>query len=187
LAGIIRCASCGHTLTRISDGSRGYANYKCRKRHRDGICEQPVGISTGRADAFVAAAFLASIEDENIVAKGKPADDSLEQAAAALEAAEHELSEYQGANLISVIGREAYVEGVTGRQGAVDVARGRLGEIATGSPLEGVRDLRKVWPTLELRERRQLLASVLDRVVVTAAPGTGRGATVADRVELVWR
>jgi DNA invertase Pin-like site-specific DNA recombinase len=187
LAGIIRCASCGHTLTRLSDGARGYANYKCRKRHRDRVCEQPVGISVHPADAFVESEFLASIEDENIVAKGKPADDLLEQAAAALEAAEHELSEYQCANLISVIGREAYVEQVTSRQEAVDEARGRLGEIATGSPLEGIRDLREVWPTLEARERRQLLASVLDRVVVSPAPGSGRGTPVEDRLELVWR
>ena len=92
---------------------------------------------------------MAAIESENIVAKGKPADDSLEQASAALEAAEHELSEYQGANLISVIGKEAYVAGVTFRQQAVDEARRRLGEVATGSPFEGIRDLREVWPTLE--------------------------------------
>jgi site-specific DNA recombinase len=186
LAGIIRCETCGHTLTRLSDGSRGYANYKCRKRHRDGVCEQPVGISVQRADAFVEAAFMAAIDNENIVARGKPADDSLEQASASLEAAEHELSEYQGANLISVIGKEAYVVGVTSRQEAVDEARRRLGETATGSPFDGIRDLRETWPILEVRERRQLLASVLDRVVVSPAPGTGRGASVESRLQLVW-
>ena len=187
LAGIIRCASCGHTLTRISDGSRGYTKYKCRKRHRDGICEAPTGISVTRADPYVEAAFLAAIDKENIAAKGKPADGSLEQASAALDGAERELSEYQSANLISVIGREAYVEGLTSRQEAVDEARRSLGEIGAGSPLEGIRDLRKLWPSLEVRERRQLLASVLDRVVVTPAPGTGKGTPVADRLQLVWR
>jgi DNA invertase Pin-like site-specific DNA recombinase len=187
LAGIIRCATCGNTLTRVSDGRRGYTNYKCRKRNGNGVCKAGTGISTKRADAFVESEFLAAIEREPVAARGKPADGSLEQATAALEAAERELSEFQSANLISVMGREAFVEGVTVRQAAVDEARRRLGEVSAGSPLEGIRDLRKVWPTLEGRERRQLLASVLERVDVSPAPGAGRGAAVEDRLELVWR
>jgi DNA invertase Pin-like site-specific DNA recombinase len=187
LTGLLRCGSCGHTLTRLSDGSRGYANYKCRKRHRDGICEAPVGISVSRTDSYVEREFLAMVERDPIAASGAPADGTLDQAAGALEAAERELSEYQSANLISVIGRDAFVEGVTQKQRAVDVARRNLAEASATSPLEGIHDLQELWPSLSVRERRHLLGSVLDSAVVSAAPGAGRGTPVENRLSLTWR
>jgi DNA invertase Pin-like site-specific DNA recombinase len=187
LAGILRCASCGHTLTRISNGSRGFHNYRCRKNYGDGVCDAPAGISIARADAYVEQEFLASIEAEPVAATGRPADGSIEQALAALEAAEQELSEYQAANLISVVGKEAFVKEVTRRQETVDAARVALGEANAASPLAGIRDLGKLWPSLDVRERRHLLASILDRAIVTPAPGAGKGAAVDDRIKLVWR
>jgi site-specific DNA recombinase len=187
LAGIVRCAGCGNTLTRISNGARGYHNYKCRKRSGKGLCKAPAGISVTRADAFVEREFLAELEQEPLAAEGKPADGSLEQAVAALEAAEAELSEYRDANLISIIGRDAYAEGLTARQAAVDGARQTLGEAGASSPLEGDRDLAALWPSLDVRERRQLLGSVFESVVVIAAPGAGKGAAVEGRISLVWK
>jgi DNA invertase Pin-like site-specific DNA recombinase len=186
LAGILRCEGCGNVLTRISNGSRGYHNYKCRKRSGKGVCEAPASISVRRADDYVEREFLGSLE-RPLVAKGKPADKSIEQAVATLEAAEAELSEYQAANLISVIGRDEFVRQVGKRQEAVDAARRALGGASMASPLEGVRDLAALWPELEVRQRRHLLGSALDHVVVTAAPGAGRGAAVADRLRLVWK
>jgi hypothetical protein len=187
LAGILRCASCGHTLTRVSNGARGYRNYQCRKRHGDGICSAPASISVPRADDYVASEFLAALEREPLAAKGEPADSGLERAVDVLEAAERELSEYQAANLISVIGQEAFREGVSLRQERIEAARQAVGEVSAGSPLAGVRDLRSLWPDLHVAERRQLLASVLEQVVVVPAPGAGRGAAVGKRLKIVWR
>jgi DNA invertase Pin-like site-specific DNA recombinase len=187
LAGLLRCASCGHTLTPMANGARGYKYYKCRKLYGDGICEAPTAISTRRADGYIEREFLAAVEAEPVAATGNPADGSIEQALAALEAAERELSEYRDANLISVIGAEAFTGGLRRRQEAVDEARRNLGEANAVSPLAGIRDLRSVWPDLDVRERRHLLASVLERAVVAPAPGAGKGAAVEDRVELVWR
>jgi DNA invertase Pin-like site-specific DNA recombinase len=187
LTGILRCAGCGNTLTRVSNGARGYHNYKCRKRNGNGICKAPAGISVTRADAYVEQEFLALLEREKLAASGKPADGTLERAVEALEAAERELVEYRDANLVSVIGADAYREGLAKRQAAVDAARRKLGEASAATPLEAIHDARKLWPDLGNRERRQLLASVLDRVVVTAAPGAGRGAAVENRLRLVWK
>jgi DNA invertase Pin-like site-specific DNA recombinase len=187
LAGIIRCASCGHTLTRISNGARGYHNYKCRKRYGDGLCAAPAAISIRRADEYVEREFLALVEAEPVAAAGKPADGTIEEALAALEAAERELSEYRDETIIAAIGKDTYVEGLTKKQQAVDEARRALGEANAVSPLTEIRDLRSTWPDLDVRERRHLLASVLDRAIVTPAPGAGRGAAVEDRVALVWR
>jgi site-specific DNA recombinase len=187
LAGLLRCGGCGHTLTPMSNGARGYKYYKCRKRYGDGLCEAPAAISTRRADGYIEREFLAAVEAEPIAAAGKPADGTFEQALASLDAAERELIEYRDANLISVIGAEAFTAGLQKRQEAVDVAGRNLGEANAVSPLAGIRDLRSVWPDLDVRERRHLLAAVLDRAVITPAPGAGKGAAVEDRVELVWR
>jgi DNA invertase Pin-like site-specific DNA recombinase len=187
LAGLIRCASCGHTLTRKSNGSRGYHNYKCRKNYGDGVCAAPAGISIARADDYVERKFLALVEAEPVAAAGKPADGTLEQRTAALEAAEAELSAYRDETIIAAIGKDAYVAGLTKKQDAVDEARREFGKANAVSPLTGIRDLRAIWPDLDVRERRQLLGSVLDRAIVVPTPGAGRGADVDDRVELVWR
>jgi site-specific DNA recombinase len=187
LSGLLECGGCGHTLTPMSNGARGYKYYKCRKRYRDGVCDKPAAISFRRAEGYIEQEFLAAVEAEPVAAAGKPADGTIEQALAALEAAERELSEYRDATLISVIGAEAFTAGLQTRQEAVDAARRSLGEANAVSPLAEIRDLRSVWPELDVGERRHLLASVLDRAVVAPAPGAGKGAAVEDRVELVWR
>jgi hypothetical protein len=187
LAGLLRCATCGHTLTRISNGARGYANYKCRKRHGDGLCEAPAGVSVRRADEYVEGEFLSALEREPLRAKGQGANGTLEQATAVLQAAEQELTEYQSMNLVSVIGRDAFSEAIAQRQDKIDGARRALAEAGASSPLEGIRDLRKLWPEMGVGERRHLLASVLERIDVTPAPGAGRGAAVDERLRLVWR
>jgi site-specific DNA recombinase len=187
LSGLLECGGCGHTLTPMSNGARGYKYYKCRKRYGDGLCVKPAAISFRRAEGYIEQEFLAAVEAEPVAAAGKPADGTIEQALGALEAAEQELSVYRDTNLISVIGAEAFTAGLQKRQEAVDAARQNLGEANAVSPLAEVRDLRSVWPDLDLRERRQLLASVLDRAIVAPAPGAGKGAAVEDRVELVWR
>jgi DNA invertase Pin-like site-specific DNA recombinase len=186
LAGLIRCSGCDHTLTRLSDGARGYANYRCRIRHSSGVCPEPTGISVTRANEYVEAEFLARLEREPVRAAGKPADGTLEQAVAELEAAEAELSAYQDANLISLIGREAFVSGVEKRQRAIDKARERLGE-ANETTIAFDRDLLRLWPELSVPERRQLLATALERVTVSRSSGPGRGTPAADRLQLIWR
>jgi DNA invertase Pin-like site-specific DNA recombinase len=187
LTGLVRCATCGNTLTRVSNGSRGYHNYKCRKRNGNGLCAAPAGISLRRADAHVEQAFLDALEVEPLAARGEPAEPDLGQALTALEAAEDELVAYRDENLISVIGRDAYVAGLGKRQEAVEEARRLVGESSSPSPFAGVRDLAKLWPSLDVKDRRHLLGSVLERIEVTPAPGAGRGADVADRLTLVWK
>jgi hypothetical protein len=104
-----------------------------------------------------------------------------------LEAAEQELAAYRDETIITAIGKDAYVSGLHKRQDAVDGARRVLGEANASSPLAEIRDLRETWPTLDQRERRHLLAAVLDHAVVTPAPRAGRGAPVDERMQLVWR
>jgi site-specific DNA recombinase len=187
LSGLLHCASCGHTLTKMGKGANGYADYQCRKRHSDGLCEAPVSISVLRADDYVEREFLALVEAEPVAVAGRPADGGFDQALAALEAAERELDEYRDETVIAAIGKDAYVAGLSKRQAEVDEKRRLLAEANAVSPLAGIRDLRTTWAELDVCERRHLLASVLDRAVVTPAPGPGKGTPVEERLSLVWR
>jgi hypothetical protein len=134
----------------------------------------------------VSEAFLAWVEEQRIQAEGAPAGDALEQALTRVEAAEAELVAYRDANLISVIGPEAYRAGLSERQRTLDQARAELDDARRSVPALAVHDVPTLWPTLSTAERRTLLAAALDAVVVRRASVRGRAA-FADRIGILWR
>jgi site-specific DNA recombinase len=186
LAGLIRCSACGYPMSRVTDGARGYQNYRCRTRHAAGRCPAPARISVARADQYVSEAFLAWVEEQRIQAEGSPAGDALEQALARVEAAEAELVAYRDANLISVIGADAYRAGLSERQRTLEQARLELETARRSVPAVAVHDVPTLWPTLSTAERRTLLAAAVDAVVVRRASVRGNAA-FADRIGILWR
>jgi hypothetical protein len=112
-------------------------------------------------------------------------DDELEQAAARVESAELELIEYRDANLISVIGRDAYIEGLEERQRTLDEARAQLAQARRIEPTLDIQELPALWPQLTVIEKRRLLAAVIDAVFVRQATNRGQAA-FADRIEILW-
>jgi DNA invertase Pin-like site-specific DNA recombinase len=189
LAGLIRCASCGRTMTRTADGRRGYLNYSCSGRRASGICSARVKISTQRADTFVERSFLEWLaEHEPATLSGAAASDELEQDQARLEGAELELAAYRDASAISIIGKQAYLEGLTGRVRQVQEAQDALASrhVAASSGLRRV-TLEEEWPQMTVAERRTILGAALDHVEVRRAAKRGQGATAEERLVLVWR
>jgi site-specific DNA recombinase len=188
LAGIARCGTCGGAMTNISDGARGYRKYRCQGRSRHGVCTTRANISTPRLDTFVEQAFLERLAAEPVALAGAPPEGELEAAQRSLDAAEVELAAYRDAELISAIGRVAFVAGLKPRAQAVEAARSALADAQRS--LERVSahvDLAESWPTLTTAERRAILAETLEAVVVTTATVRGQGTPVADRVQIVWR
>jgi len=189
LAGLIRCAACGFVMTRMSDGDRGYANYRCRARHSAGVCPEPARLSVTRADTFVEEAFLEWLAREQIAVEATDATESVTAAVERIEAAEAELADFLGIeNLITSTGRDAYAQGIEQRQQAIEDARRGLNEAqrATVALPLGPRVLADVWPDLDARERRTILAAAIDAVVVRRAHLPGRS-PVGDRVRIFWR
>jgi hypothetical protein len=145
-------------------------------------------VSVPRLDAFVEEAFLARLAAETPIAvEGSSPDHGFTEALAALEAAEVELTVYRDANLITVIGRSAYVEGLTSRAGRVEEAREQVARYQRAQERGHGAELAETWPTLTLAEKRALLAEVLDSLVVNIAPRRGKGIPITDRVTLRWR
>jgi DNA invertase Pin-like site-specific DNA recombinase len=186
LAGLIRCSACGYPMPRASDGARGYDNYRCRSRHAAGLCPSPARISVARADDYVTTAFLDWVEQQRIAVESSPRGDVVEQAVVGVEAAEEELVAYRDANLISVIGQEAYVAGLAERQRKLDRARAQLDDARrTTLPLP-IQDIPGLWPEATTAERRSFLSAAIDAVVVRRATKPGR-AGFTDRIGILWR
>jgi site-specific DNA recombinase len=189
LAGILRCAGCGYAMTRQSDGKRGYSNYNCRKRHGAGICPEPSRISERRANEHVERAFLAWLEQEPIAVEATAASDAVAAALVKVEAAEAELAAYRDAGLVAVIGREAFVAGLTPRQAALDDARRELDEARRADvawPLEPSK-LLEAWPVLGTAEKGTILTAAIDAVAVRRADLPGQGSSVPGRMRIFWR
>lgn len=189
LAGIVRCGACGYAMSRETTGtSRGrYWYYACRKQHAGGTCPQPTKITGPTLDQYVTELFLGRAMLEPRIAIGEPPEARLEAAVADVENAEAELAAYRDANLVSIIGADAYRAGLAERARKVDEARAQIGDLRRGLP-QAVpsADLADVWGELALEERRQILAAGLDAVFVKRAHLSRRGTPVEDRAIVIF-
>jgi len=197
LGGIVRCAGCGHTLkiAGSTDGRTGerYPTYYCTGRYAKGLCPARATIRASYLDDYVEDQVVHALRAEDgLLAQAVESSEALEQAARAVEEAEHELDLYIGnPRLLSILGEQKFVEGVEVRQQALDESRALLGElraqsVVTDDLLSG--DLLQAWPDLTMQEKRRLLHGLLDRVVLRRANGRGKNAVpVADRAQIVLR
>ena len=195
LVGLLRCAGCGHTL-KIS----GTTNKKTGERHPELLLQEALRNRTLPAPASARASTIDPYVEEQVVAALKAKGGLLAEARAAHErleelvrqaAADHELDTYLNSSLITVIGEARFMEGVEGRQTALDSARTELAELRSQSAI--VNDLTdgnllRAWPELSTPEKRTLLHGLLDKVVLTSAGGKRRwAAPIAERAEIVLR
>jgi DNA invertase Pin-like site-specific DNA recombinase len=186
LAGLIRCSGCGCVMSRAADGARGYENYRCYGRHSAGLCPTPARISLARADDYVTAAFLDWVERQRIAVESSPRADAVETAVLRAESAEEELVIYRDANLISIIGQEAYVAGLAERQRTLDQARAQLDDARRTTLSLPTQDVPGLWANATTAERRAFLAAAIDAVVVSRATRPGRAA-FHERIGILWR
>jgi len=192
LAGIIRCAACGYAMSRETSGQRfgdkRYVLYGCRKQHAGGTCPAPTKISDTIVDAYVERAFLDRLASEGFpVVAGDEIGRDLDELVDQLEAAEAELAAYRDANLVSVIGAEAFRAGLEERARRVDDTRAALVRSrGDRQPPIPSADLIDVWSGLALVERRAILAAAITAVFVKRAHLSRRGTPVEERCAIVW-
>lgn len=177
LSGLLVCGSCGHPLTRVST-----LDYGCRKRRSTGVCRAPVTVRIAPADKHVEAVYLEWAEDAD-TAEASERDGRIGAALDQLEAAEVELAAYRDANLVSVIGQDAYVSGLRERADRVDAARSRLAEAqaTTLMPFPHF-DAPALWPRLSVPQKRLLIGAAVERVIVS---GSTAG-LLSDRLHVVF-
>lgn len=168
VGGHARCAGCSHALTpatiRRPDCSP-YIVYSCRRTHASGPCPAPTSIAASKLDPYVVEAMLTLLRRR----RKQP----LTRLAAAEERAalaENVLARYRDSERIrNAIGEAAFVDGLLVRQkrladANLDIASAQaaLGIHALPPAEEVARD----FPTMPLRQRRELLSRVIDCVFV---------------------
>src|ERR671914_131360 len=90
LAGLARCRSCGHIMSRSSNRSR--PTYLCRPTHSDGRCPRPTGITLTIIEEYVTTIVLAELA--KLTTRGAGRNGDLAAARRAVRAAERELAAY---------------------------------------------------------------------------------------------
>jgi|GEM_PF-3453598 len=185
LSGLVRCASCGHVMTRTGRGKNARKhdhNYVCVRQHSGGQCPAPAGIVARRLDEHVERLALAELQRLQVeVAE----TDRVAEAQAAVGAAERELDAYLDAVEVADVGAEAFAGGAKKRSAAVEAAKDILyAELARRPANPTLGSGADAWHDLNAHERNTLLRSLLAAVFVRPA-GKGRRVPVDDRVRVV--
>jgi len=188
LAGIARCKACGRKMGSTSSGT-GVRVYRCPK-FGNGLpdCPAPSSIKEEALDVFVIEAVRSWARGEGLedhVYESRPAAEPLAKAREDLRLAESERDRWAVETAGLGLPTETVRAGLEARQTAVEDARGRLEAVEQADTSAVVRTtLRELWPDLSTAERRQLIASVVDRVEVRRLE---RGAGVNERAAIVWK
>ena len=180
LAGLIRCASCGHVMSRKRTANVVYA---CPARHSGERCPGPASITTALIDAHVGTIALRELERLSVTAKDSR---GAEQAQATLADAERERDAYLSGVKAAGLAVETFAAGARERQAAVDVAREALrAELSRRAVVPDMGTGADAWEVLDSHERNQLLRSLLSVVVVARAGGRGSRTPLEDRVRVL--
>jgi hypothetical protein len=121
LAGLVRCASCGHRMTR--GGSARLSVYGCPKHHSGAHCPAPAAVTLALLDAHVERIALAELARLSVLAG---ANTGLERAQDEVTAAHAALDAYVEAVSAVEIGVEAFAAGARQRRTRLEQARDEL-------------------------------------------------------------
>lgn len=166
LAGILRCAGCRHALKPKKDSSTGQKVYRCNRTHAGGTCPTPATIYASVIEPYIENVLLTEVASRSY----RPRTETKAIASAEREAeqASAELQAWVTDESILGLGREMYLEGLQARQQRLEAAEARRRELFSESAtaLPSRTELRHLWPTLTREERRKLIASAFDAIVV---------------------
>ncbi len=178
LAGLVRCAACGHVMTRTT-GSKG-ASYACVRLHSGGRCPSPAAISCRRIEEHVDAAVVPELR--RIKMRSERAGGFL-AARKQREAAERSRDAFLDAVRPEDVGAEAYRRTAQRHRDAVEAAQGEERAAKYAEPLSEVAGAYAGWST---QDQNTLLRSLLAAVVVRRANQRGGiPLDVSDRVRIL--
>jgi DNA invertase Pin-like site-specific DNA recombinase len=180
LAGLVRCAGCGHVMSR---GPTKVPVYNCARMHSAGVCSAPASITVRLLDEYVTAVALHHLKALSLTASSN--DSALDDARAGLRAAKNERAAYLAAVQAAGVDVDVYVEGLNLRQQAVTDAEAAVTKGLAERPVAMSGDVAGLWETFTAHERNQLLRGLLEGVLVTRAGGRGRRVRVDVRATIL--
>ena len=172
LAGLVRCGSCGGSMTPSADGY-GSRQYRCMglPRANGKRCKREAIISQKKLDAYVEGLVLPHIATISTEASARTGE--VERLELALEAAEAELGDYLAdRELREAVGRDRHLAGARERREKIDQLTGDLVRArATVPEVPDVPDLGELYASWPVEKRAHLLRGALSAVVVAKGRG----------------
>lgn len=180
LAGLVRCAGCGH---RMSRGSGERPNYSCFGLHSGGRCEEPAHISVRRVDAYVERVVWSHAGGTRYQRSAR-APDLTRLQAELVRAVEHRDAFYAAFGGGDIAAARAEAER---RQRAVDDAQRALDRerASAGFGLSLTAEAYEAYKRASAAQRNAVLRRTLDAVIVRAAGGRGVVLPVKERVRVL--
>lgn len=181
LAGLIRCAGCGHLLSVTASGPPGarVASYTCRKRRASGTCPAPASAIVAKVDGIVRPRL-----DAQEAAGRATFDDYMEavsDSARAFESATEEFNAFLEGASIAALGADAYNRQVARLREAVETTRD-----AWQTSESRASALLGLGATTGLEHDRAVARRLIESAALRKAT-RGRWDNVEDRLEVVWR
>jgi DNA invertase Pin-like site-specific DNA recombinase len=166
LAGLLRCASCRHVLRLKRINNTDSKVYRCGKHHGSGTCPAPATISASVIEPYLETLLL----DQVATRAYRPEVETraLEEIEREVENAEAELHAWVTDEAILSLGRDIYVAGLNARQQRMEKTQARRRELLSNAAtaLPSRTELAALWPTLTNGEKRRLLSSAIDTVII---------------------
>lgn len=186
LAGLVRCAGCGHVMTRTASSGRTGKRieaYSCTVNHSAGRCPAPATITLRRLEEHVQRIALAELA--KLSTRSTARGDRGERARAAVRDAEAELAAFLEATSAAGLGADVFAAGLRQRQAAVDEARANLERELEREPVSVIGDPVAAWDVFDVRQRNRLLRRLVECVIVERSGGRGRVRPVEDRTRII--
>lgn len=183
LGGIARCAACRYVLapgkSRFGGTGDDVLGYRCRGTHTAGVCPEPSSINARKLERYVEGVWRAQMAQEAFLIQ--PDTQRLQEASAALSAAEQELAAFANDLTARQVLGAGYHDALAARAAAMDDARSEL-RLATGT----VATTEEVacYDDLPLTDRKRILGSSIDAVIVRRAHSR---IPIEERVTILWR
>lgn len=165
LSGLCKCRTCGRAMSVNSHGRTGQPkrhSYTCSWRVH---CEHPASINADRVEDEVEAWVLARLRHIRDSVGAVPKTDDVDDAMAALTAAEKLLHDYRSPEVQASLPVAEWAAGLRERVAAVEAASEHVGRLHAQGSVTPV-DIAESWDSLTVDERRLALAGVGVRVVI---------------------
>ncbi len=183
LSGVVRCAGCGHVMSRANTK---VLVYTCHVNHSDGRCPAPAAITARLLEDHVVAIALVRLAAlrSHAMHDGQP----LAQARQALDAASRELGAFLRGVVAAGLAPEQFADAARDRREAVEAAHEHVASLLGEQlPATIAGDPVTTWGLLNDTQRNRLLCSLVEVVLVARAGGRGRIVPIATRVRVIVR
>lgn len=177
LSGIVRCAACGGPMVGNADKKNDTFNYHCD--NTSGGCGA-VAISGKRLDPLITELVLAYLAEREVETDVEPFPGEAE-----LEEVSGRLFELMNKYAEGELGGEVVFPAVTKLEDRVAVLRAERSEWLREHVVAAPTNASESWETLDTDQRRAVIQSVLQAVLVKRA--VKRGRFDPGRAETVWR